>query len=161
MCIKCAIGMSNESVKGQLENVIETKFFNKINTTGIQFILYTCVGIFGNESKQVGLELIKMFIEWLKNKEVPYFPETDFEEMYHYNILTDLAEWCENSDFVVSNDNEEENGDKDGDKDGNKDGDKDGNKDGDKDGDKDGGEEKRMKLYHLLVRKMNDLMNPN
>ena len=134
--------MSNESVKEQLENVIETKFFNKINTTGVQFILYTCVGIFGNESKQVGLELIKMFIEWLKNKEVPYFPETGFEEMYHYNILTDLAKWCENSDF------------------GDKYVDKDGNKDGDKDGDKDG-EEKRMKLYHLLVRKMNELMNPN
>lgn len=134
MCIKCAIGMSNESVREQLENVIETKFFNKINTTGVQFILYTCVGIFGNESKQVGLELIKMFIEWLKNKEVPYFPETGFEEMYHYNILTDLAEWCENSDNGV--------------------------KDGDKDGDKDG-EEKRMKLYYSLVKKMNELMKPN
>ena len=60
MCIKCAMGLSNEAAKKQLEYVVEKKIFDKINTTGAAFILYACVGIFGNNTKQVGLELIKM-----------------------------------------------------------------------------------------------------
>ena len=54
MCIKCAMGMSNVTVKGQLEDVIG-KIFGKINTTGAQFILYACVGINGDNTKQVCL----------------------------------------------------------------------------------------------------------
>ena len=46
MCIKCDIGMTNETIKKQLKNRIKRKDFDKINTTGIQFILYACVGIF-------------------------------------------------------------------------------------------------------------------
>ena len=135
MCIKCAMGMSNETVKEQLEDIIEKKTFEKINTTGVQFILYACVGIFGDNAKQVGLELIKMFIEWLKNKDVPYFPITGLQEMYHHKILSDVVEWCENSNFEINNDedkNEEENE-----------------------------ENKRVELFNLLNIKMNELMNMN
>lgn len=126
MCIKCAIGMSNETVKEQLENGLERKNFDKINTTGVQFILYACIGIFGNESKKIGLELIKMFIEWLKTKEHPYVPQNGFEEMYHYRVLMDLTEWCESSDFLINDDCESES------------------------------ENKRIELFNLLARKMNE-----
>lgn len=107
MCIKCAIGMSNETIKNQLEDVIEKKNFDKLNTTGVKFILYACVGIFGYESKEVGLKLIKMFIEWLKDKNFPYLPYTGIEEMYHYTVLTVLVEWCESSNFEVCNEDDE------------------------------------------------------
>jgi hypothetical protein len=133
MCIKCAMGLSNEAAKKQLEYVVEKKIFDKINTTGAAFILYACVGIFGNNTKQVGLELIKMFIEWLKNKEYPYLPDNDFEEMYHYKMLIDVVEWCENSNFEIINE----------------------------DGNEDENESKRVELFNLLNRKMYDLMNVN
>ena len=104
MCIKCAMGMTNESVKEQLENAIINKNFDKINTTSIHFILYACIGIFGNKSKHVGLEFIKMFIEWLKTKEQKYVPSTGFEQMYHYTILIKLTKWCENNDIAINDD---------------------------------------------------------
>ena len=102
MCIKCAINMSNHTIKTQLENSIEQNNFDLINTTSVQFILYACVGIFGDESKQIGLNLIKMFIEWLKNKKQPYIPSTGLEPMYNYKLLENLAKWSESTDFSVN-----------------------------------------------------------
>ena len=64
-----------------------------------------------------------------------YFPDNDFEDMYHYKMLIDLVEWCENSNFEINNDedkNEEQNE-----------------------------ENKRVELFNLLNIKMNELMNMN
>ena len=70
--------------------------FEKFNTCPVALILYNCLGVNGDEHKQLGLKAARAFIHWLNTtKPLYYLPQNSRELMYHPDLLTKVVDWCE------------------------------------------------------------------
>jgi hypothetical protein len=100
MCYQCrsSTKLSPEQIITQLK---EFTSYEEFNTTSVGFILYSCMGMDGLDAKQVALEVLSNFINYVKTRSPYYIPKTGIEPMLHPNVLVNLHSWCEK--FTNSN----------------------------------------------------------
>ena len=103
MCILCNISYKNKQSNQQsnqqyFEKILNKNNYNNINNTSINIILYGCIGIYGNNIKEISINGIKDFIKWLNIQELS---DTYDKSLYNSNVLLKLVEWCE----LYENDN--------------------------------------------------------
>ncbi len=93
MCILCSSKISLEERIKQLKDDTD---FNEFNTTSVQIILYSCIGMHGEEAKEIAIRLMKRFISWYQqNKPICYMPKNGLEPMYHPLVLARLVKFCD------------------------------------------------------------------
>ncbi len=83
--------LSPEQIVAQLT---QSEDFATFNTTTVGFLLYSCMGMDGPEAKQVALNELGKFVEWLRTQPPCYVPSTGVEPMLHPDVLADMHAWC-------------------------------------------------------------------
>ena len=68
MCLQCHLGLEDELILKQLQESIKlgSKSFPDYNTTGLSHITIASSGFNGLEVRNTAIELMKMYVEWLK-----------------------------------------------------------------------------------------------
>jgi hypothetical protein len=92
------MNLTSEQIIAQLKEHVP---YDKFNTTTIIFVLYSCIGINGAEAKQVALDLLAEFIDYVNTRPAYYIPDSSVEPMLHSNVLANLHSWCK--DFTNTN----------------------------------------------------------
>ena len=64
MCRQCHAGLSDETVKTQLQESLDNPQFEKWNTTSLSHILIAAEGENGPEARAIALELAEKFYNW-------------------------------------------------------------------------------------------------
>lgn len=101
MCLSCYNTCSVEDRKQYLNELVNLsdndKFakFERYNTSRVLYFLYNCLGLYGDECKQLGLKAARAFISWLATEPLYYLPENGYELLYHPDLLTKVVDWCE------------------------------------------------------------------
>jgi hypothetical protein len=95
MCYLCTKNLSTEKVLLELTGALKNPEFDKYNTTSVQFLLYSYVGMHGEEAKTLSIQVMTNMVQWMKlNKYILYRPECGLENMYHPDVLARTLEWC-------------------------------------------------------------------
>jgi len=76
------MGLTNEQITTQLRVSLDDPHFDKWNTTSVSHAAIAATGHNGEKARELGLELLKMFIEWRRTKPDGYMPETGMESMF-------------------------------------------------------------------------------
>ncbi len=92
------MNLTSEQIIARLKEHIP---YDQFNTTAITFILSSCIGIDGPEAKQVALNLLAEFIDYVNTRPAYYIPKSSSEPMLHPNVLSNLHSWCK--DFTNTN----------------------------------------------------------
>lgn len=84
MCFQCHMGFTDEQVVAQLR---EESNFEGWNTTSVSHVAISATGHNGETARQLGLELLRGFIEWRRTKPDGYMPESGMESMFTVHDL--------------------------------------------------------------------------
>ena len=82
MCLKCHSNLSNNAIKEQLLEALNTKNYIEWNTTSINHILIILSGHNGNKNKILATQLLSEFVDFLKIQSFNYYPTNGLEGMY-------------------------------------------------------------------------------
>ena len=68
MCLQCHLGLSDETILNQLQDAINKGniFFNEYNSTSISHIIIATSGYNGLAVRNTAIELLKMYVDWIK-----------------------------------------------------------------------------------------------
>ena len=85
---------------------LEPEYFNKWNTTSVVCLLHPSVGLYGQEAKQIALEIFYLFSRWVKTQPAHYIPSNGIEPMYYPEVIEKLYWWAcgFTNPFNLSND---------------------------------------------------------
>ena len=116
MCFKCSDNMPLEVINNYLKDKLELpenekdEHFDHFDTTSVLIILYSCVGMYGNEAKILGIKVLREFVAWMrKNKYILYLPKTGLEAMYHPTLIEQTLDWCETlQEYDIKEDDKDE-----------------------------------------------------
>ena len=99
MCIRCNISIpkriEKDSITIMLEELLIQDTFDHINTSDINKILYSCIGIHSIKTKRLAIKTMRKIIEWLNTQDLMYVPKNSEESMYNPKVLLNLCNWCE------------------------------------------------------------------
>ena len=72
MCIKCHQGLSNETIRQQMNDALENPFFEKWNSTSVSHLFITYSGVNGSEAQEVAGQLLQNLIHWSRENKITH-----------------------------------------------------------------------------------------
>jgi hypothetical protein len=82
MCFQCHMGLTDEMVTTQMRETLENPQFNEWNTTSVSHVAIASTGHNGEPARELGLNLLKQFIEWRRTMPDGYMPNSGMESMF-------------------------------------------------------------------------------
>lgn len=107
MCLHCNKFITKSNLISSLKSELNAENFESYNTTSVEFILYACFGLHGDEAKNLAMDVLEKFIDWMcRNKRPYYMPTSGLIEMYHPLMLKLLLNDARNMpiNFVLNDD---------------------------------------------------------
>lgn len=99
MCIRCNINIpkriEKDAITIMLEELLNKDTFEHINTSDVNKILYSCIGIHSIKTKRLAIKTMHKIIEWLNIQDLMYLPQNSEIPMYNPRVLLNLVNWCE------------------------------------------------------------------
>jgi hypothetical protein len=99
MCRQCHSGLSDETVKAQLQESLDNPQFEKWNTTSLSHILIAAEGVNGPEVRVIALELAEKFYQWFLGPTngtweyaFTYVPENGLEAFPHSSEIRKMID---------------------------------------------------------------------
>lgn len=94
MCRQCHSAFTNDEVVTQLKETAVAPNYIKWNTTSVSHVAIAASGENGEEARVIGLQLLRGYIEWRKQKPDDYMPESGLESMYVVSDLEEIYKRC-------------------------------------------------------------------
>lgn len=112
MCLECYQG-PDESILKEIISFSKSKK-NKIflgwNTTSVQFIMYSAIGLHNKKIQEMGIQILRQYANWLYDtcRYALYLPKTGLEYMYKPLLLLKFADYCETLENLKEEHNKDE-----------------------------------------------------
>jgi len=96
--------MDNHMRIKQMKELLEQNddIFEEFNTTSVMILFYSCLEIYGQECKELAIQVLRRFVDWCYiHKNLYYMPNHGLEPMYHPKVIEHMLNWCEQQDEYI------------------------------------------------------------